>query len=59
MYFLDGLLDPDHYVRDVLFKEIDVVLLGHAHLLEFVRVTLFELSDLPVVLLARLTPKHL
>jgi hypothetical protein len=59
MYLFNGLLDPYHNVGDVFLEEIDVMFLWHDHLLELVRVALPEFPDLPVVLLARLTPKHL
>lgn len=59
MYFLNRLLDPYHYVGDVFLEEVYVVFLWHNHLLELIRVALLEFTDLPVVLLPRLTPKHL
>ena len=58
VYLLDRLFDAHHHIRNALFEEIDESSLGMTHLVEFVRVALLEISQLPVVMFARLTSKH-
>lgn len=43
VYFFQGLMYPNHNIRDALFEEIDVLLLANNHFFIFIRVALPEL----------------
>jgi hypothetical protein len=59
VYLFDRFFDTHHHIRNALFEKIDEYSLRNTHLFKFVRIALLELSQLPVVLFARLASKHI